>query len=79
MDTHEYNSKRSKVIEIFGKINSVANPEGMGRDDLTNDILLAAEGIFRRVSPHQSKAVRVLAERIKKTFLDFRNLLKKYE
>ena len=79
MDTHEYNSKRSKVIEIVGKINSVANPEGMGRDDLTNDILLAAEGIFRRVSPHQSKAVRVLAERIKKTFLDFRNLLKKYE
>lgn len=79
MDTHEYNSKRSKVIEILGKINSVANPEGMGRDDLTNDILLAAEGIFRRVSPHQSKAVRILAERIKKTFLDFRNLLKKYE
>ena len=79
MDTHEYNSKRSKVIEILGKINRVANPEGMGRDDLTNDILLAAEGIFRRVSPHQSKAVRVLAERIKKTFLDFRNLLKKYE
>jgi hypothetical protein len=79
MDTHEYNQKRSKVIEILGKINSVANPEGMGRDDLTNDILLAAEGIFRRVSPHQSKAVRVLAERIKKTFLDFRNLLKKYE
>lgn len=63
----------------MGKINSVANPEGMGRDDLSNDILLAAEGIFRRVSPHQSKAVRVLAERIKKTFMDFRNLLKKYE
>lgn len=53
----------------------MANPEGMGRDDLSNDILLAAEGIFRRVSPHQSKAVRVLAERIKKTFLDFRKLL----
>ena len=30
-------------------------------------------------APHQSKAVRALAERIKKTFLDFRNLLKKYE
>lgn len=51
----------------------------MGRDDLTNDILMAAEGIFRRVSPHQSKAVRALAERIKKTFADFRTLLKKYE
>jgi len=24
----------------------------MGRDDLSNDILLAAEGIFRRVSPN---------------------------
>ena len=79
VDTPEYVSKRSKLIQILGKINSVANPDGMGRDDLSNDILLAAEGIFRRVSPHQSKAVRVLADRIKKTFLDFRNLLKKYE
>lgn len=51
----------------------------MGRDDLSNDILLAAEGIFRRVSSNQSKAVRVLADRIKKAFMDFRNLLKKYE
>ena len=79
VDTHEYIEKRSKLIQILGKINSVANPEGMGRDDLSNDILAAAEGIFRRVSPNQSKAVRVLAEKIKKTFVDFRNLLKKYE
>ena len=79
VDTQEYIQKRSKLIQILGKINSVANPEGMGRDDLSNDILAAAEGIFRRVSPNQSKAVRVLAEKIKKTFVDFRNLLKKYE
>jgi len=79
VDTPEYNSKRAKLISILGKINSVANPEGMGRDDLSNDILLAAEGIFRRVSPHQSKAVRVLADRIKKSFMDFRKLLQKYE
>jgi hypothetical protein len=39
------------LIQILGKINSVANPEGMGRDDLSNDILLAAEGIYRRISP----------------------------
>ena len=57
----------------------MANPEGMGRDDLSNDILLAAEGIYRRVSPAQSKAVRNLAERIKKAFLDFKQLLRKYE
>jgi len=64
---------------VLGKINSVANPEGMGRDDLSSEVLLAAEGIFRRISPAQSKAVRGLAERIKKTFQDFRNLLRKYE
>lgn len=79
MDTQEYTLKRSKVIEMLGKINSVANPEGMGRDDLGNEILLAAEGIYRRISPTQSKAVRNLAEKIKKSFQDFRSLLKKYE
>jgi hypothetical protein len=67
------------LIQILGKINSVANPEGMGRDDLSNDILLAAEGIYRRISLTQSKAVRKLAERIKKSFLDFKLLLRKYE
>ena len=67
------------MIQILGKINSVANPEGMGRDDLSNDILLAAEGIYRRISLTQSKAVRKLAERIKKSFLDFKLLLRKYE
>ena len=61
------------------EINSVANPEGMGRDDLGSEILLAAEGIFRRISPTQSKAVRNLAERIKKAFADFKTLLRKYD
>ena len=68
VDTVEYSEKRAKLISILGKINSVANPEGMGRDDLGSEILLAAEGIFRRISPTQSKAVRSLAERIKKAF-----------
>lgn len=79
VDTQEYTDKRQKLIQILGKINSVANPEGMGRDDLSNDILLAAEGIYRRISPAQSKAVRNLAERIKKAFQDFKQLLRKYE
>ena len=68
VDTVEYPEKRAKLIAILGKINSVANPEGMGRDDLGVEVLLAAEGIFRRISPTQSKAVRSLAERIKKSF-----------
>ena len=44
MDTHEYNSKRSKVIEILGKINSVANPEGMGRQRDLPSALSARKG-----------------------------------
>ena len=79
VDTAEYTEKRSKLITILGKINSVANPEGMGRDDLGSEILLAAEGIFPRISPTQSKAVRNLAERIKKAFVDFKTLLRKYD
>ena len=51
----------------------------MGRDDLGNDVLLAAEGIYRRITPTQSKAVRNLADKIKKTFNDFKNLLRKYD
>jgi hypothetical protein len=51
----------------------------MGRDDLSNAILLAAEGIYRRISPTQSVAVRNLAQRIKKVFVEFRALLKKYD
>lgn len=50
VDTQEYAEKRKKLIATLGKINSVANPEGMGRDDLGNEILLAAEGIYRRIS-----------------------------
>lgn len=79
IDNVEYSSLRSKLIQILGKINSVANPEGMGRDDLSHDILLSAEGIFRRISPTQSQAVRKLATRIKKVFLDFKALLRKYD
>src|SRR3569833_3944796 len=65
VDSLDFNEKRKKLITILGKINSVANPEGMGRDDLGNEILLAAEGIIRRISSTQSKAVRNLAEKIK--------------
>jgi len=79
VDTAEYTEKRGKLITILGKINSVANTDGFGRDDLGPEVLLAAEGIFRRISPTQSKAVRNLAERIKKAFQDFKSLLRKYD
>ena len=60
-------------------INSVANYEGKGRDDLGVEILLEAEGLIRRVTNEQSKAVRHLAEQIKNSFKKMRNLLRKYD
>jgi hypothetical protein len=36
---------RRRFVTLSGQINSVANPEGKGRDDLTVEILIAAEGI----------------------------------
>jgi hypothetical protein len=34
----------------MAQINSVANMEGKGRDDLTHEILFEAEGLIRRIS-----------------------------
>lgn len=39
VDTEEYTSKKQKLINTLGKINSVANSEGIGRDDLGIEIL----------------------------------------
>lgn len=58
----------------------MANIEsGKGRDDLTIDILLAAEGVLRKISDTKSKSVRHLAENIKKSFNKIREVLRKYE
>ena len=74
----EHNKNRKKFVEILNKINSVANSDGKGRDDLEAEILLQAEGLCRRISHSQSKAVRKLAEAIKKSFSDLRQLMRKY-
>jgi hypothetical protein len=50
-------------------INAVANTEGKGRDDLGPEILVEAEGIIRRITKEQSRAVRGLAESIKKKYI----------
>jgi hypothetical protein len=50
IDSTDYNEDRKRLVEIIGKINSVANQEGKGRDDLSSDILVTAEGLLRRIS-----------------------------
>ena len=79
LDSEEYNKTRKRLVKVIGQINSVANPEGTGRDDLGADILIKSEHLIRRVSATQSKAVRTLADKIKKTFKDLRALFKKYQ
>lgn len=74
----EYNELRRKLIEKCAHMNAVANDVGKGRDDLTVDTLLDAENVSRRVSSNQSRAVRKLAEDIKRAFAGIRQLLRKY-
>ena len=79
LDFDEYRRTREALVKQIGQLNSVANSEGKGREDLSVDILLAAEGIMRRVSPNQSRAVRNLAEQIRNSFMNVRYLLRKYD
>jgi len=66
--TSRYDKLRRKFAYQIAKINSVANNDGKGRDDLEIDILIAAEGILRRISPSQSMSVRKLADNIRTSF-----------
>ena len=68
LDCPLYNKYRAQLVEQIGKINSVANVEGKGRDDLKADVLFAAEGITRRISSALSKSVKQLAEKIRGSF-----------
>jgi hypothetical protein len=46
----EFNALRAKFIQRICEINSVANVQGKGRDDLTIDILLKAEELSKKIS-----------------------------
>lgn len=46
----DYSKIRKSLCKIISQINSVANVDGKGRDDLSYEILIEAEGILRRVT-----------------------------
>ena len=50
MHGDDYDHLRKKLCHIVGKLNSVANIEGKGRDDLGLEVLLAAEQVITRVT-----------------------------
>lgn len=79
LDSEEYNNQRQTLVNLIVQINKVANINGKGRDDLNLDILLAAEGVLRRISAGQSRSARFLAEKVKQSFLQMRQLFRKYD
>jgi hypothetical protein len=77
LDLEELHELKSKFVVVIGKINSVANIEGKGRDDLTIEILVAAETLIKRM-PTPTKCIRNLGEKIKQGFIGLRLLFRKY-
>ncbi|EGR33054.1 hypothetical protein IMG5_062790 [Ichthyophthirius multifiliis] len=68
-----------KLCNIINQLNSVANIEGKGRDDLQFEVLQESECILRKITKEQSQAVRQLAENIKNSFQKLRKLFLKYQ
>ena len=79
LDCSKYNGSRRSFVEVLGKLNSVSNMEGRGRDDLSIDILIMAEGLMRRTAHAHSNALKVLFSNMRKAFNDLRKILRRYE
>lgn len=73
-----YERIRKKFLEVCSLINSVANTAGKGRDDLDINVIISAEEILRKITNNKSRAVRKLAEQIRQSFNNIRQLLQKY-
>lgn len=46
---------------MISRLNSIANIDGKGRDDLNYEILAAAENVLTTITTFQSKSVRTVA------------------
>lgn len=60
INCEDYLMTRAKLCELIAQINNVANYVTKSRDDLDHSILCETEGILRRVTREQSKAIRIL-------------------
>lgn len=67
---------RKKFVETCGRINSVANYIGTGRDDLDSEVILSAEETLRQISDKESSAVRRLAQKVKTAFDSLRTVFR---
>lgn len=57
----EYHNIRKMLCSKIAKLNSVANINGKGRDDLSYEILIAAENVITKITDSQSKSIRIVA------------------
>lgn len=74
----EWTQANQTFTKILAKINSVANFEGHGRDDLTVDILYAANDVLLKITACESQNLRKLAQRIIDSYEQLRELLRRY-
>lgn len=72
------NHAHLSFAKILAKVNSVANYEGHGRDDLGVEILHAANDALLKVTACESQNLRRLAEKILASYQNLRDLLRKY-
>ena len=70
---------KKEFCKQIGKINSIANVEGHGRDDLDFSILKAADDILKQISSTESESIRKLAKNVKSSFDSIRSLLIKFD
>lgn len=74
-----YNEKRQQLVNLLSQINSVANINGKGRDDLTDlAILKAAENLSNELLVGQAQSIQTLADKIRQSVRCFRALLRRY-
>lgn len=82
IDDVETKSELKQASQIFtkmiAKINSVANFEGHGRDDLAVEILYAANDILLKVTACESENLRKLGQKIINSYQNLRELFRKY-
>lgn len=72
----DFDALRRHLCEKVSRLNAVANIDGKGRDDLTFEVLAAAENVLATVTDLQSRSVRVLAERIRESWENVREVLR---
>lgn len=69
---------KTQMVNCLREMNSVANLEGKGRDDLGVDILIEAENVLTQISSAESVTLRKLAKNITHVFEKLKNLMITY-